>query len=263
MSSPAVIYSLTENIAAIEMDRPESLNSLSSELVSGLTAAIGSAVRDGARAAILTGRRRAFSSGGDIREMASILTSESDVALESRVEEPLSALHGLITAIRDAPMPFVAAVNGVCAGAGVNLALACDLVIAAEDAVFSERFAQLGLSPDCGGTFFLPRLAGEKLAAEILMAGAEIGAARAAELGLINRAVEKGSLIEEARTLAARIAAMPPAVISRIKRLIAASATNDLHSQLALEYGCQIESASSPEFREGVAAFLEKRAPRY
>jgi 2-(1,2-epoxy-1,2-dihydrophenyl)acetyl-CoA isomerase len=163
--------------------------------------------------------------------------------------------------IRQTPVPFVAAVNGVCAGAGTNFALACDIVFAAENATFNQGFVKIGLTPDCGGSYFLPRVVGEKLAAEMLMTGDAITAKRALEIGMINRVVADAELMTEAVNFAGRLAQMPTAAIGRIKQMLAATLTNDLPTQLDAEHDSQIQSGKSIDFKEGVTAFFEKRKP--
>lgn len=261
MSSETVEYQLNGSVAVIKMNRPDALNALSMQLTLDLAAAIKQAAADNARAAILTGNGRAFCSGGDLREMQSMWEREGRI--EAFLEEPLGKLHEVIVAIREAPMPFIAAVNGVCAGAGVNFALACDMVIAADDAAFREAFVRIGLSPDCGGTFFLTRAVGEKIATELFMTGDAVTAKRAVAIGMINRAVPADQLMTEASTMAERLAAGPTATLARIKRMMNASFSNDLKAQLALEHECQIESGKGDDFREGVAAFFEKRPPNF
>ena len=261
MKFETVNYSLSGDVATIQMNRPEALNALSFQLSKDLAASIGQAVSDVARAVLLTGSGRAFCSGGDLREMRTM--GEAQGSIEAFLDEPLKALHEVIMLIRETPVPFVAAVNGVCAGAGTNFALACDLVLAADDASFNEAFVRIGLSPDCGGTFFLPRAIGEKLAAEMFMTGMTVSAQRAAELGMINRVVPAASLMEEAGALAASLAAGPTVALGSIKRMLNATFSNDLISQLSLEADCQIKSGESPDFKEGVAAFFEKRPPRF
>ena len=261
MSFETVLYSLDNGVATIQMNRPDALNALSLQLGKDLAAAVQRAITDGARAAILTGSGRAFCSGGDLREMKAMGESEGNI--EAFLDAPLKALHDVIRLIRETPIPFIAAVNGVCAGAGTNFALACDLVLAAEDASFNEAFVRIGLSPDCGGTFFLPRAIGEKLAAEMLMTGMTVSAQRAAEIGMINRVVPAAELINEAGKLAVTLAAGPTGSIGRIKRMLNASSSNDLTTQLSLEADCQIESGRSSDFREGVTAFFEKRPPNF
>ena len=198
---------------------------------------------------------------GDLREMQSM--AESEGRIEAFLEAPLGSLHELIKVIRETPIPFVAAVNGVCAGAGVNFALACDMIVAAEDASFREAFVRIGLSPDCGGTFFLPRAVGEKMAAELFMTGDAITAQRAYQIGMINAIVPDDELAEEAASIAAKLAAGPTASIGRIKQMLNATFSNDLTAQLALEHDRQIESGKAEDFKEGVAAFFEKRPPNF
>ena len=259
MEFETVAYEMEGGVATLTLNRADALNALSMRLINDLAAAIGQAVGAGARAIILTGTGRAFCAGGDLREMQAM--GESEGRIEAFLEAPLGALHDLIRRIRETPIPFVGAVNGVCAGAGVNLALACDMIVAADDATFREAFVRIGLSPDCGGTFFLPRAVGEKLAAEMFMTGDSINAARAFQIGMINLITPAEELMSEALKLAEKLAAAPTGAIGRIKRMLNASSSNDLSAQLALEHECQIESGRSADFKEGVAAFFEKRAP--
>lgn len=261
MSYQTIDYSFVDNIATICFNRPDALNALSLQLTLDLKAAIEQAVADGARSIILTGNGRAFCSGGDLREMKAMGEREGNI--EAFLDQPLKALHDVIFTIRQTPIPFIAAVNGVCAGAGTNFALACDIVLAGDDASFNEAFVRIGLSPDCGGSFFLPRAVGEKLAAELLMTGATVSADRAAAIGMINRVVPSADLLKEARDLAMQLAAAPTAVVGRIKRMLNVSFSNDLRAQLDLEAECQLESGRSPDFKEGVVAFFEKRPPNF
>jgi len=261
MTFETVTYEIDKNIATVSMNRPDALNALSQQMTVDLTASVRQAISDNARAIILTGSGRAFCSGGDLREMKSMWESEGRI--EAFLEAPLGALHELIKLIRETPIPFVAAVNGVCAGAGVNLALACDIVIAAEDALFREAFVRIGLSPDCGGTFFLPRAIGEKLAAELFMTGDSITAQRALQIGIINSIAGDGELAISAAKMAGKLAVGPTGAIGRIKRMLNATFSNDLTAQLALEHECQIESGKSEDFKEGVSAFFEKSPPNF
>ena len=261
MDLETVNYELDGAVGTVTMNRPDALNALSLQLTRDLDAAFRRAIADGARAVVFTGAGRAFCAGGDLREMQSMWEREGRI--EAFLEEPLAALHDVIKRMRETPVPFIAAVNGVCAGAGVNFALACDIVLAASDASFREAFVRIGLVPDCGGTFFLPRTVGEKRAAEMFMTGDGITAARAAEIGMINRVVPAASLLTEAKDLAEKLAVGPTASIGRIKKMLNAAFSNDLTAQLALEHECQIESGKSEDFREGVAAFFEKRPPGF
>ncbi len=261
MEFETVIYTFDGTVATVTMNRPEALNALSLQLTTDLGAAIRQAIADGARAVVLTGNGRAFCSGGDLREMQSMWKREGRI--EAFLEDPLAVLHDVIKLIRETPIPFIAAVNGVCAGAGTNFALACDLVVAADNATFNEAFVRIGLSPDCGGTYFLPRAIGEKLAAELFMTGGTIVAERALQIGMINRVVPIDDLVTEAAKFAAKLSMAPTGSVGRIKRMLNATFAHDLTEQLALEHECQIESGKSDDFKEGVAAFFEKRPPQF
>jgi 2-(1,2-epoxy-1,2-dihydrophenyl)acetyl-CoA isomerase len=261
MQFETVVYERDDDVSVITLNRPDALNALSLQLTRDLDAAIRQAISDESRAIVLTANGRAFCSGGDLREMKSMWEREGRI--EAFLEDPLAALHDLIRLVRETPMPFVAAVNGVCAGAGTNIALACDLVVAADNASFNEAFIKIGLTPDCGGSFFLPRAIGEKLAAELFMTGESVSAERAAQFGLINRVVPADDLLIDALMLAKQLSKAPTAGIGRIKRLLNASYSNSLHEQLALEHKLQIESGRSDDFREGVTAFFEKRQPDF
>ncbi|MEO6588599.1 MAG: enoyl-CoA hydratase-related protein [Pyrinomonadaceae bacterium] len=256
-----VKYELNETVAVVTMNRPDALNALSLQLSTDLKAAIEKTIEDKARAVILTGEGRAFCSGGDLREMQ--LMWQKEGRIEAFMEEPLKALHDVILLIRETPIPFLAAVQGVCAGAGTNFALACDLIFASSDASFNEAFVRIGLSPDCGGSFFLPRAVGEKLAAEIFMTGETIPAERALQIGMINRVLSAEDLMTEAKQMAQKLAQKPTAVIGRIKQMMNATFSNDLRAQLDLEHQLQIESGRGNDFKEGVQAFFEKRQPEF
>ena len=261
MSFETVIYELNGSVATIQMNRPDALNALSLQLGKDLKDAVEKAISDEVRAVVLTGSGRAFCSGGDLREMKAMGEQEGNI--EAFLDSPLKALHDVILLIRETPIPFIAAVNGVCAGAGTNFALACDLVLAADDASFNEAFVRIGLSPDCGGTFFLPRVVGEKIATELFMTGGTVDAKRAAEIGMINRIVPAAELLQEAGKLAQQLAKGPTGSYGRIKRMMNATFSNDLRTQLGLEADCQLESGRSNDFKEGVSAFFEKRGPGF
>ena len=256
-----VDYQLNENVAVVKMNRPEALNALSLQLSKDLRSAFEKAIEDKARAIVLTGSGRAFCAGGDLREMHSMWEKEGRI--EAFLEEPLEALHDVIKLMRETPIPFIAAINGVCAGAGSNFALACDLIFAAEEASFNEAFIRIGLSPDCGGSFFLPRAVGNKLAAEMFMTGSTISAQRALEIGMINRVAPLESLEQETLMMAKKLSMAPTAVVGRIKKMLNATFSNDLDAQLKLEHELQLESGKSNDFKEGVASFFEKRPPKF
>ena len=249
------------SICVLTLNRPERLNALTVEVAKDFKAAVHKAMEAGARVIVLTGAGRAFSAGGDLREMQEIAGREG--RLEAFFDEPLRILNESILLIRETPVPFIAAVNGVASGGGCNLALACDLVLAAESAKFNQAFIKIGLVPDCGGTFILPRLVGWKRAAELMFTGELVTAQRAAEMGMINSVAADGELMSQVMAMAEKLAHAPTAALGRIKQLMDASATNDCPGQLDLERRMQIESGKTKDFVEGVSAFLEKRPPRF
>jgi 2-(1,2-epoxy-1,2-dihydrophenyl)acetyl-CoA isomerase len=191
------------------------------------------------------------------------LIAKREGKVEAFFDEPLRLLNECILLIRRTPLPFIAAVNGAASGGGCNLALACDLVIAGESARFNQAFIKVGLSPDCGGTFILPRLIGWKRATELMMTGEVVGAGRALEMGMINAVAPDTELMAQALAMADKLAQAPTAAIGRIKELLEASGTNDYGGQLELERKAQIQSGLTKDFREGVAAFIEKRPAKF
>jgi 2-(1,2-epoxy-1,2-dihydrophenyl)acetyl-CoA isomerase len=249
------------NVGILSFNRPDALNALSLKMAEEFPRALNEAKESGARCLVITGAGRAFCAGGDLREMKEI--AEKEGRIEAFFEEPLRLLHDCVLKVRELPIPVIAAVNGVCVGAGTNFALACDIVLAAESAIFNQGFVKIGLNTDCGGTYILPRLVGPKIAAELLMTGDTITATKAAEIGMINRTVPDDELMTEALALAKRLAAGPTAVLARIKIMIDQSAVNDFKTQLDMEHRAQIVSGQSQDFKEGVAAFFEKRPPNF
>lgn len=248
-------------IGLLTLNRPASLNALTTEMAKEFMSAIGEARERGARALVLTGAGRAFCAGGDLRTMQEM--AQSSGRIEAFFDEPLGLLNECLVLLQEAPLPIIAAVNGSASGGGCNLALACDIVIAAESARFNQAFVRVGLSPDCGGTYLLPRLVGLRRATELLMTGDVVDAESALEMGMINRVVKDDELMSEAMSLAARLAQAPTASIAKTKRLLAASAVNSFSAQLEAERQAQIESGKTKDFLEGVAAFIEKRPPRF
>ena len=245
----------------LTLNRPERLNALTTEVANELQEAIKGGVQNGARAIVLTGAGRAFSAGGDLREMREIASREGDVS--AFFDEPLRRLNDLVLLIRKTPMPVIAAVNGVASGGGCNLALACDLIYAAESATFNQAFIKIGLSPDIGGTFILPRLVGWRRAAELMFTGNMVSAKQAYEMGMVNGVVADSEVMDHVMAIAHKLANAPTAAIGQIKRLLEASATNDYGQQLDLERQAQMESGKTADFVEGVTAFLEKRPPKF
>ena len=261
MNYETIQLEMRGSVCLLTLNRPERLNALTVEVANDFKAAVKEALNSGARAIVLTGAGRAFCAGGDLREMQEI--AKKDGRREAFFEEPLKHFNEAILMIRQTPVPFIAAVNGVASGGGCNLALACDLVIAAESARFNQAFIKIGLTPDCGATFILPRLVGWKRATELLFTGELISAQAAAEMGMINSVSPDDELMSRALAMADQLAQAPTAAIAQIKMLLEASAVNDYGSQLDLERKTQIESGKTKDFVEGVTAFLEKRPPRF
>src|SRR6185369_5747543 len=261
MSHETIQLEMHGAVAVLTLNRPDRLNALNVQVAHDFKAGVAEALESGARAIVLTGAGRAFCAGGDLREMQEI--AQKDGRVEAFFDEPLRLLNDAIVLIRETPVPFIAAVNGVASGGGCNLALACDVVIAAESAKFNQAFIKIGLTPDCGGTFMLPRLVGWKRAAELLFTGDLISAQAATEMGMINSVTPDEELMSRAMAMAEKLAHAPTAAIAEIKKLLDASATNDLRSQLDLERKTQIESGKTKDFVEGVSAFREKRPPRF
>ena len=253
----ALRYEVGEAIATITLDRPDARNALDATLRRELLAAIRAAGRDRAvRVVVLTGAGSAFCAGQDLRETA------------GPGAPPLSAVlretyNPLILAMRRLDKPIVAAVNGVAAGAGMALALACDLRIAADTASFVLAFGRVGLVPDSGTTWFLPRLVGPARAAELALIGDPLSAADAERWGLVNRVVPVAELPAEARTLALRLAAGAPRALAMTKRALNRSFEAGLEAQLEDEASLQGIAGRTADHREGVAAFLAKRPPRF
>ena len=236
------------------LNRPDRLNSLDEPMHEALAAGLATATEPGIRAVLLRAEGRAFCAGQDLRAV----TPGMDLGdtLDRR-------FNPLIRAVRTLPKPIVCAVNGVAAGAGANLALACDIVVAGQGARFLQAFVNIGLLPDAGGTWLLPRLAGDARARGIAMLGEPVPAAQAEAWGLIWRVVPDDALAAEAGTIAHRLAALPAEALRLIKHALEASGSNTLDRQLDLERDLQREAGHTPDFHEGVAAFLEKRPPRF
>ena len=261
MSYETIQVELRGAVGLITLNRPDSLNALTTEVGQEFQAGVGELRKRGARAIVITGAGRAFCAGGDLREMQKMAEREGKV--EAFFDKPLRLLNECILLIRRTPLPFIAAVNGAASGGGCNLALACDLVLAGESARFNQAFIKIGLIPDCGGTFILPRLVGWKRAGELMMTGEVVAAGRALEMGMINAVVPDAELLTRALAMAEKLAQAPTEAIGRIKELLEASAANDYGGQLELERKAQIQTGLTKDFREGVAAFIEKRPPKF
>lgn len=243
-----------DSIAELTLNRPDKLNSMTSEMRMRLLAVLRDVAADSAiRAVIITGAGRAFCAGEDLAEV-----SGPDAGPEL-FREIVGQFNAIVSMIRTMEKPVIAAVNGTAAGAGANLALACDFVVAADSAAFVQSFVHIGLVPDTGGSYFLPRLVGPARARELLLLGDKVAAADAQTMGLIYRAVPGAELAAHSRALAVRLTRMSGTAIGLTKRLLEQSADRSLDAQLALELELQVRASDSADFQEGLHAFLEKR----
>ena len=257
---PFIIRETADSVTTITLNRPEKLNAFAGTMREELLAALDAAEGDaGTRAVILTGAGRGFCAGGDV-EFMSGLQKEGDV---DRFRKLLDAGRDVILKIAGMPKPVIAAINGVAAGAGCNLALACDYRLASDVAKLGETFVRIGLHPDWGGTWLLPRLVGRSRALELLMSGRMVEAAEAREIGMVDRVVPAAELAEESAKLARTLAAGPPLAIAGIKRALQASDRNDLRAQLELEAEHQLQAFRSQDAAEGMAAFFERRGATF
>ena len=249
-----------DGVATITLNRPDKLNAFTSTMREDLLDALRTCERDAdVRVVVLTGAGRAFCAGGDVEFMAGLQKS-GDVAAFRKL---LDAGRDVILQIASSRTPVIASINGVAAGAGCNLALACDFRIASDQAKLSESFVRIGLHPDWGGTWLLPRLVGRSRAAEILMTGRMVDAAEAVAIGMVDRVVPAAELAGETEKLARAIAAAPPIAVAGIKRALAASERNDLAAQIELESEHQLRCFQSQDAAEGMAAFFEKRSAAF
>ena len=259
-SSNTVLSALADGVLTVTLNRPDKLNSFNDEMHLALRAAIQRAHDDAAvRAVLLTGAGRGFCAGQDLGDRDP-RKGDSAPDLGHTLE---TFYNPNLRLIRSLEKPVVCAVNGVAAGAGANIALACDIVLAAKSAKFIPAFAKIGLIPDAGGTFSLTRILGEPRAKALALTAEPLPAERAADWGLIWKAVEDETLMAEAQALATTLAAGPTLGLGLTKRLIQAAATNSLDQQLDMERDCQQAAGRSADYAEGVAAFLEKRKPQF
>jgi 2-(1,2-epoxy-1,2-dihydrophenyl)acetyl-CoA isomerase len=260
MTYQTILYTFEQGIARLTLNRPDRLNSFTDAMHAEVRDALGKLRAEStARVLLLTGAGRGFCAGQDLSDRA-IAAGGTAVDLGSSVERNYKPL---VLALRALPMPVVCAVNGVAAGAGANLALACDIVVAAKSASFVEAFCKLGLVPDTGGTYFLPRLVGTARAMGLAMLGDKLSAEQAADWGLIWRCVDDVELVPLVDALLAQLAAAPTKGLARTKHALHASPGNTLEAQLDLERDLMRELGWSDDYREGVAAFLAKRAPHF
>ncbi len=246
------------NLAIITLNRPEVFNSFNREMALSLQKALDDcASNQEVRAILLTGSGKAFCAGQDLKEVTS---PELNPGFKAILEEHYNPI---ISRIRNIEKPVVAAVNGVAAGAGANIALACDVVVASEAAAFIQAFSKIGLIPDSAGTFFLPRLIGFQKASALMMLGDKISAEEAEKLGMIYKVFPAETFMEEAEKIAETLSQMPTHGLALTKKALNASMQNNLENQLALESKYQIEAAQTHDYKEGVKAFIEKRKPNF
>jgi 2-(1,2-epoxy-1,2-dihydrophenyl)acetyl-CoA isomerase len=264
MAYETLTYALADGVATITLNRPERLNALNPRLVEELIAALGEAGTDlDVRAVILTGAGRGFCAGADI-------AGGKDSPLAGNAQKRPDPGPGmdrlfnpLIRAVRRLPKPVIGAINGVAAGGGAGLAMACDIILAARSARFDQAFVRIALVPDMGCTWFLPRLVGEGKAKALAMLGEPVMAEDAERMGMVWKVYDDATLIDEARKLALRLAAGPTNTYAAIKRAYEQSAANSLDQQLDAERDLQRRCAASEDHLEGVTAFREKRAPKF
>ena len=260
MTYQHILFSVAEGIARLTLNRPQRLNSFIVEMHEEVADALARVAADrSVRVLVLSGAGRAFCAGQDLADR-SVAPGAAPPDLGELIERWYAPL---VLALRRLPIPVVCAVNGVAAGAGANIALACDIVIAARSASFLEAFCKLGLVPDTGGTYFLPRLVGHARAMGLALLGDKIGAEQAMDWGLIWKCVDDERLAAETDALALQLASAPTLGLARTKQALQASGLNTLEQQLDLERDAMRELGRSADYREGVAAFTEKRAPRF
>lgn len=258
MSINSIELKIENNIAFIALNRPDVFNSFNREMALLLQNVLDHCQTDAnVRAIVLTGNGKAFCAGQDLKEVTS---PELNPGFRKILEEHYNPI---IQRIRTIEKPIIAAVNGVAAGAGANIALACDIVVATENASFIQAFSKIGLVPDSAGTFFLPRLIGFQKASALMLLGDKVTATEAAQMGMIFKVFNEENFKEEVNKLAVTLAQMPTKALGLTKRLLNQSMNNNLDQQLAMESDLQIEASSSNDYIEGVTAFVEKRKPEF
>ncbi len=253
-----LLFDQQNGVAKITLNRPKAYNSFNKDLAFSLQAALDKCAADESiRAVILTGAGKAFCAGQDLGEVS---TPELMPGFKVLLEEHY---RPVVLKIRNLEKPVIAAVNGVAAGAGANIALACDIVVASEKASFIQAFSGIGLIPDSGGTFFLPRLIGFQKALALAMLGDKISATEAEQMGMIYKVFSVEDFEEQVNQLANRLAKMPTKGLALTKKAFNSSLTNSLEEQLSVENAAQIEASETEDYEEGVQAFLGKRKPNF
>ncbi|MBA1154668.1 2-(1,2-epoxy-1,2-dihydrophenyl)acetyl-CoA isomerase [Microvirga sp. Marseille-Q2068] len=259
MENDLIVTERREGYRALVLNRPDRLNSFNEAMHAALMSALVDAEADGTcRALVITGAGRGFCAGQDLSDR--VFSPGQVPDLSSTLERLYNPLVRKLRALR---MPVICAVNGVAAGAGANIALACDIVLAARSAKFIQAFSKLGLVPDSGGTWFLPRLVGPARARALALLAEPVTAEQAEDWGMIWKTVDDAALMDEAHRLAAHFAAQPTVGLGLIKQALDASETNDLDRQLDLERDLQGQAGRTPDYIEGVTAFFEKRQPKF
>jgi len=259
-AGPVILEAKHDGIATLVMNRPDRLNALNNELAMAVNDALGRIAEDpSVSVVVITGAGRAFCAGGDL----GALGKGRQTGATDELEPLLRAGMQMVLKMRTMPQPVIAAVNGAAAGAGMNIALAADIRIAAEEATFGQNFVKVGLFPDYGGTYFLPQLAGASKAAELFYTGDMIDAKTALAVGLVNQVVPGAQLEEEVKTLAQKIAHGPSLAIRAVKRALFASQEKELARALDNEVREQIRCYLSEDCNEGIRAFFEKRQPKF
>jgi 2-(1,2-epoxy-1,2-dihydrophenyl)acetyl-CoA isomerase len=259
MSYQHILFDITGVVARLTLNRPDRLNSFNTAMHAELREALGRVASSDARVLVITGAGRGFCAGQDLGDRA-VAPGGTAADLGESVEKNYKPL---VLALRSLQMPVIAAVNGVAAGAGANIALACDLVIAARSANFVQPFSKLGLVPDSGGTWFLPRLVGHARAMGLTLLGDKLSAEQAAQWGLIWRCVEDAELSAVVDGLATQLAAAPTRGLARTKQALYEGWGRTLEQQLDIERDYQRELGYSADYAEGVAAFTQKRPPQF
>jgi 2-(1,2-epoxy-1,2-dihydrophenyl)acetyl-CoA isomerase len=256
---PRIIVSTDGGVATVRLNDPGSMNALSASMAAELDTVITElSADDRVRCLVVTGTGRGFCAGGDVQ---SFYDNRDDP--DAVMRAILEGLHGAVERLLDAPFPTIAAINGVVAGAGMGVAMATDLAVAVDTAVFTMAYTGIGVSPDGSSTYFLPRLVGTRRAMEMILTNNRVSASRALELGLVNRVVSPEAFDEEVATLAASLAEGPTLAYVRARRLIRSSFASDPVTQMSAEADSIMAAATTRDFREGVSAFIEKRAPAF
>lgn len=255
MESKTVLLSLEQGVARLTLNRPDKYNSFNRSMALELQQLLDEcAANDEVRCVLITGAGKGFCAGQDLAEASDV----ANIDFNKMVEEHYNAL---IRRIRNIEKPVVAGVNGVAAGAGANIALACDIIVAAHSATFIQAFSKISLIPDSAGTWFLPRLVGMQRAAALMMTADKVTAQEAASMGMVYKAVADDVFEAEVRSMTENLARMPTKALGLTKRALNQTFSNTLEAQLQLEKELQTEAGKTHDFKEGVTAFLEKRKP--